>query len=111
MFSQVRSSLARLEMWPKAYTDAFNLRKAEVRQRDEKERLTQKDFQSFVGGGQQGKRNPLEIQHDCKQCNASSGYQHFWRAPGLLAAAGHHSKWSTLWGCGQPYSGGVRAGC
>ena len=37
-------------MWPKAYTDAFNLRKAEVRQRDEKERLTPKDFQSFVAG-------------------------------------------------------------
>ena len=37
-------------MWPKAFTDAFNLRKAQVRERDEKERLTKEDFQSFVGG-------------------------------------------------------------
>ena len=37
-------------MWPKAYTDAFNLRKAELRDRDEKERLTPGDFQSFISG-------------------------------------------------------------
>ena len=49
LFLQIPSALARLEMWPKAYTDAFNLHKAEVCQHDEKEHLMQKDFQSFVG--------------------------------------------------------------
>ena len=51
MFSlQIQSALARLEMWPKAFTDAFNLHKAQVRDRDKKERLTQEDFHSFLGG-------------------------------------------------------------
>ena len=36
-------------MWPKAYSDAFNLRRAEVRQRDKEERLTPEDFRSFIG--------------------------------------------------------------
>ena len=45
---QVQSALGRLETWPKAYSNAFNLQKAEVRCRDEEERLSQKDFQSFV---------------------------------------------------------------
>ena len=46
--SQVQSALGRLETWPKAYSDAFNLRKAEVRRRDEEERLSREDFQSLV---------------------------------------------------------------
>ena len=37
---QVQSTLLRLDSWPKAYTDAFNRRKAEVRERDERERLS-----------------------------------------------------------------------
>ena len=45
---QVQSGLGRLETWPKAYSDAFNLRKAEVRRRDEGERLSRDDFRSFV---------------------------------------------------------------
>ena len=45
---QVQSGLGRLETWPKAYSDAFNLRKAEVRRRDEKERLSRDDFRSLV---------------------------------------------------------------
>ena len=45
---QVQSALGRLETWPKAYSDAFNLRKAEVCRRDEEERLSREDFQSFV---------------------------------------------------------------
>ena len=45
---QVQSGLGRLETWPKAYSDAFNLRKAEVRRRDEEERLSRDDFRSFV---------------------------------------------------------------
>ena len=44
----MQSALTRQETWPKVYSDAFNLRKAEVRQRDEAERLTSEDFQSFV---------------------------------------------------------------
>ena len=38
----------RLDLWPKAFSDAFNLRKSEVRQRDEEEKLTAEDFQAFV---------------------------------------------------------------
>lgn len=38
----------RLDLWPKALSDAFNLRKSEVRQRDEKEKLTADDFQAFI---------------------------------------------------------------
>ena len=45
---QVESALARLESWPKSYTDAFNLRRTEVRQRDEEERLSADDFKAFV---------------------------------------------------------------
>ena len=45
---QVQSALGRLETWPKAYSDAFNLRKAKVRHRDEEERLSREDFWSFV---------------------------------------------------------------
>ena len=44
---QVQSALLRLDSWPKAYSDAFNLRKAEVRERDEKERLSTEDFRAF----------------------------------------------------------------
>ena len=38
----------RLDLWPKAFSDAFNLRKSKVRQRDEEEKLTTEDFQAFV---------------------------------------------------------------
>ena len=38
----------RLDLWPKAFSDAFNLRKSEVRQWDEEEKLTTEDFQAFV---------------------------------------------------------------
>ena len=44
---QVQSALLRLDSWPKAYSDAFNLRKAEVRERDEKERPSAEDFRAF----------------------------------------------------------------
>ena len=46
---QVQSALLRLDSWPgKAYSDAFNLGKAEVRERDEKERLSAEDFLAFT---------------------------------------------------------------
>ena len=45
---QVQSALLRLDSWPKAYTDAFNRRKAEVRERDERERLSAEDFRQFT---------------------------------------------------------------
>ena len=45
---QVQSALLRLVSWPKAYSDAFNRRKAEVRERDEKERLSVEDFRAFT---------------------------------------------------------------
>ena len=38
----------RLDLWPKAFSDAFHLRKSEVRQRDEAEKLTTEDFRAFV---------------------------------------------------------------
>jgi integrase len=44
----IKSALTRLDAWPKAFSDAANLRKAEKRKRDIEERLTTKDFQSFV---------------------------------------------------------------
>ena len=42
--------MIRLDLWPKAFSDTFNLRKSEVRQRDEGEKLTMEDFQAFVDG-------------------------------------------------------------
>ena len=45
---QVQSALLRLDSWPKAYSDAFNRRKAEVRKRDERERLSAEDFRAFT---------------------------------------------------------------
>ena len=45
---QVQSALRGPETWPKAYSDTFNLRKAEVRRRDEDERLSHEHFRSFV---------------------------------------------------------------
>ena len=45
---QVQSALLRLDSWPKAYTDPFNRRKAEVRERDERERLSAEDFRQFT---------------------------------------------------------------
>ena len=44
---QVQSALLRLDSWPKAYSEAFNFRKAEVCERDENERLLAEDFQAF----------------------------------------------------------------
>ena len=64
---QVQSALGRLETWPKAYSDAFNLRKAEVRRRDEEERLSREDFRSFVNS-----EKATEIARE---------YQNLWKNP------------------------------
>ena len=40
--------MLRLDSWAKAYSNAFNLRKAEVRERDEKERFSTEDFLAFT---------------------------------------------------------------
>ena len=44
----IHSGITRLDSWPKAFSDASNLRKADIRKRDIDERLTTKDFQSFI---------------------------------------------------------------
>jgi hypothetical protein len=44
----INSGITRLDSWPKAFSDASNLRKADIRKRDIDERLTTKDFQSFI---------------------------------------------------------------
>jgi hypothetical protein len=43
----INSAITRLDSWPKAFTDASNLRKSDIRKRNIDERLTAKDFQSF----------------------------------------------------------------
>ncbi|CAB3992759.1 hypothetical protein pdam_00023841 [Paramuricea clavata] len=44
----INSAITRLETWPKAFTDAANLRKQDIRKRDVNEKLSTDDFKSFI---------------------------------------------------------------
>jgi hypothetical protein len=39
----INSAITRLDSWPKAFSDASNLRKSDIRKRDIDEKLTAKD--------------------------------------------------------------------
>ena len=99
-------------MWPKGYTDAFNLRKAEVHQRDEKERLTQKDFQSFVGGGGD-KAKEIHSKYNMTANNPMQavGINTFAELRDYLLLLVITASGQRCGAAGKPYSGGVRAGC
>lgn len=57
----INSALLRLDTWPKAFSDAANLRKADIRKRGLDERLTTKDIQSFFNS--ERAREIMEMYH------------------------------------------------
>ena len=80
-----------------------------MRERDKKERLTKEDFQSFVGG-EKATEIPAKFEMLANNPTEVVDINNFAELRDYLLLL-VLSKWSTLWGCRQPHSGGVRAGC
>ena len=59
----------------------------------------------------QGKGNKGGVRQVGRESERGGGHHEVCGTSRLLALAGHHSKWSTMWGCRQPHSRGVPQWC